>query len=842
MSLTRPPSPKPRRDSAAPIDLARRAALFESVMANAKDAVLVTEAEPIDAAHGGPRIIYVNEAFTAMTGYTLSEAVGSTPRMLQSPRTDRDELDRLRRALEAWESVEVELLNVRKDGTEFWVQFIIVPVTDEAGWFTHWVSIQREVTQRRRRVDELNAMVRGTSEVVILADADGTIQACSPAAQTTLGDTGAGLVGVTVTDFVAPEHRQAAGEALRSLRGPGSAEAGGEVLLRTPSGWRWFDAVARWAPIDNTRTATVITATDATERRRVRLALRQARQRFHGAFADAPIGMAVHARDGSLLQVNAQLTRLLGRSEDELLTMSLDDLVHPDDRRASREERQEVIDGTIPIGRRETRLLHADGRTVGVMLSSSIVRREADAVELVIHVEDISERKALEARLTHQAMHDGLTRLPNRALFLDRLGIALQRAKRSHGPVSVLFLDLNDFKTINDTYGHEVGDEVLATTAKRLGGVVRPGDTAARFGGDEFTVLCEGVGTEEARLIAKRIVEVLMAPIALPEQAQMQIHASIGIAVALPEQAMTADELLRDADMAMYAAKSSDDDVKAFDDGLRSRTLARANHARELSNAIEREELELYFQPFEPLGVGDAPLPMEFEALLRWHHPQRGLLLPATFIPLAEESGLITTLDEWVLRRACEDAATVLAEGATVWVNMSLASLSRPQLVERVQKSLAQAGVAATSLGVELTERALGGGGAQMRATADRLRALGIKLAVDDFGTGYSSLSSVIERPVDRLKIDRSLTNALPDLRSVAVIRAIAAMASALGLDTVAEGVEDEAQLAALRDLGCDRGQGMLLARPMNLSELADYYRGRRGSGPGSSSRRRLAR
>ena len=823
MALMRPTTPKPARDAAAPVDLVRRAALFESVMGNAKDAVLVTEAEPIDAADGGPRILYVNEAFTAMTGYSLAEAVGSTPRMLQSERTDRAELDRLRRALVAWETVEVELLNVRKDGSEFWVQFIVVPVTDEAGWFTHWVSIQRDVTDRRRRVDELNAMVRGTSEVVVLADADGAIRACSPAAERTLTRTATGLVGARIEDFVWPEQRPAVNETLGSLRVPGTAGVSGEVLLRTSSGWCWFDAVARLAPIDNTRTAMVITATDATQRRRVRLALRQAQERFHGAFADAPIGMAVHARDGSLLQVNAQLTRLLGRSEKALLGMSLDDLVHPDDREASRDERRAVIAGSISVGRRETRLLHADGRTVGVMLSSSIVRRQAESVELVIHVEDISERKALEARLTHQAMHDGLTHLPNRALFLDRLEIALRRGQRTSTPVSVLFLDLNDFKAINDTRGHEIGDEVLATTAKRLAAVVRPGDTAARFGGDEFTVLCDAAGPEEARLIAQRITEVLKAPIVLPHQSEMHMHASVGIATAPASSTITADELLRDADMAMYAAKASEAHIEAFDERLRSRTLARANHEQELRRALDRDELELYFQPFESL-TDNGPSRIEFEALLRWRHPQRGLLLPSTFIPLAEESGLVTALDDWVLRRACQDVANILADGAKVWINMSLASLSRSQIVEHVQSCLSRAGVAATSLGLELTERALGGGGEQMRTASQRLRELGITLAVDDFGTGYSSLSSVIERPVDRLKIDRSLITSLPNRESVAVIRAIVAMATSLGLDTIAEGIEQEAQLTALRQLGCDRGQGFLLAEPMNLPELSAYY------------------
>jgi diguanylate cyclase (GGDEF)-like protein/PAS domain S-box-containing protein len=804
--------------------MARRAVLFASVMANAKDSVVVTEAEPVDLASGGPRILYVNEAFTAMTGYSPSEAVGNTPRMLQSPGTDGDELDRLRRALAAWEPVEVELLNVRKDGSEFWVQFIIVPVADEAGWYTHWVSIQRDVTDRRRRLDELRAMVRGTSEVVLLTDPDGTIRASSPAADRTLAVNGDILTGVSMVDFVLPEQRGAVREALSSLSRPDGVDVAQEVLLQTTWGWRWFEAAARLARLDDTGATIVVTAVDVTERRQERAQLREARERFAGAFADAPIGMAIHAHDGALLQVNAQLSRLLGRDEQTLLALSLDDLVHPDDRRDSRCERGEVIAGSIPVGRRETRLLHADGRTVGVMLSSSIVRRDADLVELVAHVEDISERKALEARLTHQAMHDGLTHLPNRALFLDRLEIALRRGERADSPVSVLFLDLDQFKAINDSRGHEIGDEVLAATAKRLTSLVRPGDTAARFGGDEFTILCDGAGTDEALLIAERIAEVFEAPFTLERQGDMHLRASIGIATSF-SSTVTADELLRDADMAMYAAKGTDVRIAVFDERLRSQTNARISHEQELSLALDRDELTLHFQPLEDLVTdNDVARPAEFEALVRWHHPERGLLLPSAFIPLAEESGLITAVDRWVLRHACADAVQIAGGDAKVWVNMSLSSLRELSIVEYVQGCLAAAGLPATSLGLELTERAVGEGGEHMRIVVQRLRDLGVELAVDDFGTGYSSLSSLIERPVDVLKIDRSFVIALPKPTSAAVVRGIVAMAAALGLATVAEGVEQEAQLDAVRELGCDRAQGFLMARPMDLAALIEYY------------------
>lgn len=823
--MTAPPlTPKPSRDSAAPIDAERRARLFASVMANAKDSVLVTEAEPVDLASGGPRILYINEAFTAMTGYSSAEAVGATPRILQSPRTDQRELDRLRRALRRWEPVQVELLNVRKDGSEFWVQFIIVPVADADGWYTHWVSVQRDVTARRRHDEELSAMVRGANELIAVVDPGGGIRVASPAAERALGTAGGRLAGRSVIDFLRPGAEIAGRAALQAAGRPGGLDRSWEVELDTVGGWRWFEVTPRLASLQDEHATVVVTAVDVSVRRRERAALRRAQQRFEGAFADAPIGMAVHGRDGSMLEVNEQLCRLLGRDEGDLLALGLDELVHPDDRDENEAERRAVFGGTLAVGRRETRMLHADGRVVGTMLSTSVVRRDDEVAELVVHVEDISERKALEARLTHQALHDALTRLPNRALFLDRLQTALRRSERDRAPVSVLFIDIDRFKQINDWLGHATGDRVLTTIAHRLTTLLRPGDSAARFGGDEFTILCEGTGVGPAAAVADRIVNAIEAPIDLPGHGEIAMRASIGIATASSPD-VTADVLLRDADVAMYAAKrSAGVRYEVFDERLRARTTTRLNDEQELRRAIDGEELELLYQPLFGVDAGDGPL--EFEALVRWRHPQRGLLAPAVFIGLAEETGLIVDVDRWVLRRACEDAAGLPLCGARVWVNVSLRSLGDPRLADHVRECLEAGGLAVTTLGLEITERAVVEGGDEVRAQVERLRGLGVEFAADDFGTGYSSLSALIERPVDVLKIDSSFVSAMPSATAVAVVRAIVAMAAALGLRTVAEGVENEEQLDAVRALGCDRVQGFLLAHPMKLAALAERYGG----------------
>ncbi len=804
------------------MDAERRARLFASVLANAKDAVLVTEAEPVDEASGGPRILYVNEAFTAMTGYTADEAVGRTPRMLQSPETDQDELDRLRLALAQWRSVQVELRNVHKDGHEFWVQFIIVPVADEDGWYTHWISIQRDVTERHEHDERTAALVAGSSDVVLLCDLDGRVSSASPAASRTLDDAGRGLVGADVLALLRPEARDAAHAALQALGRPEPPPGSHELEVRTTAGWRWFELSLRLASLDGAAPVAVVTATDCTERRQEQAALHVAQDRLRGAFADAPTGMVVVADDGTLLSVNAQFCELVGRSERQLVGRGIDPLIHPDDRRDSVVDRRDVLSGELSVIRRERRVLHADGHVVGVMFSASVVRREGDASELVVHIEDISERKALEAALTHQAMHDDLTHLPNRGLFLDRLATALERGERNATALSVLFIDLDHFKTINDSFGHEAGDRVLSAVARRLGSLVRPGDTASRFGGDEFAVLCDGADARQAALIATRIAAALDAPVALPELGDVELGASIGVATA-DGSTPTAEALLRQADTAMYAAKIRPDvGFYAFDAQLAADEGAESTVERRLADAIARDELEVHYQPIGPgLREDDA---FEFEALVRWRDPILGLRPPVDFISVAERSGLIVDIDRWVLDRACADAAGLGDGRVRVWVNFAQRTLVEPGFDEHVEACLKRSGLPPAALGLEITERAVVESSDATYRTFERLRGLGVQIAVDDFGTGYSSLAALIERPVDVLKLDRSLIEGVPASASIAIVRAIVAMADALGLRTVAEGVEHAEQLELLVDLGAQHIQGYHLARPMPLAALAERY------------------
>jgi len=433
-------------------------------------------------------------------------------------------------------------------------------------------------------------------------------------------------------------------------------------------------------------------------------------------------------------------------------------------------------------------------------------------------------RLAAEQGLRHQALHDPLTQLPNRTLLLDRLALAVARRRREQTWVAVLYLDLDDFKTINDSLGHAAGDELLRTLAPRLSEVLRPSDTLARLGGDEFAILCEGLDeVTESAAIAERLLAVVARPV---EVAGVELRPSVSIGIALtgPGSAHDDVDLLRDGGVAMYRAKHAGRGrYELFDDDMRAETVERVALAHDLRRAIADGELRLVYQPMVRFAEARAH---GFEALVRWTHPERGEIGPDRFIPLAEQHGLIEPLGRWVLREALDqlrrwrDAGLPMGDMA-MSVNVSRVQLSRPGLAEEVFDVLAERGIAPRQLVVEVTESAVMDDPEVATATLDALAEAGVRIALDDFGVGQSSLACLRDLPLDALKLDRGFITSLASSRqAAAIVRAVCDMARTLGFSVVAEGVETEAQSQVVEALGCDIGQGFLYARPVPPSEI----------------------
>ncbi len=556
------------------------------------------------------------------------------------------------------------------------------------------------------------------------------------------------------------------------------------------------------------------------------------RDRFQHAFFAAVVGMAIVTVDGSFLQVNPALCDLVGYDEDDLLRLTHPSITHPDDIQQESEQNQRLLAGETDSYRIEKRYVHREGHEIWSELSVSLVRNESGRPRyLIAQMVDITDRKLFEQQLLHQAFHDRLTGLPNRGLFMDRLEHALARRPREDETIAVLFLDLDNFKVINDSLGHRAGDQLLLTMAERLQTCVREGDTVARLGGDEFTVLLEHItDLTDAILVAQRIAEQSLTLYTIGDR-EVSVTASIGIAIPGGE-GETADDLLRNADIAMYEAKRRGKArYEVFAAPMTVRAHERLELEIELRRAIERGEFVLHYQPVVDLRTGRI---VEVEALIRWRHPLRGLLPPADFITIAEETGAMIDIGGWVLRRACrrlqqwqqEFPAPAGQRPLTMSVNLSTRQFLQPSLVDTVREVLDETGIEPRTLKLEVSERAIMEDAASAIATLRDLRALGIKLAIDDFGTGYSSLTYLKQFAVNILKIDRMFVDGIShDIEDTSIVEAILAIGKSLGIRTVAEGVETPAQLAFLTARGCNSGQGHLFSPPLPPDEFTTLLR-----------------
>jgi diguanylate cyclase (GGDEF)-like protein/PAS domain S-box-containing protein len=557
---------------------------------------------------------------------------------------------------------------------------------------------------------------------------------------------------------------------------------------------------------------------------------RQSEARFASLVQHSSDLITVLAPDATVVYQSPAIERVLGWKPEEIVGRRLDELLEAADR--SRLARM-VADGVERPGpgaqTLECTLQHKDGsaRQFEVLFTNLI---DDEAVGgIVLNSRDVSERKAFERQLAHQAFHDPVTGLPNRALFVERVRHAIARGRRERRGLGIIFIDLDDFKIINDSLGHAAGDEVLMQVAQRLALSIRASDTAARFGGDEFAVLLEDIeGVQEAADAAERIIDAMGAPVTAAHK-EVVLRGSLGIAIAGDENATDADELIRDADAAMYIAKrDGKGGYRLFEPEMHEGVLARLELRTDLQRAMATEQLELYYQPVVRLEDGSIS---GVEALLRWHHPERGLVSPDQFIPLAEETGLIVPIGRWVLREGCRQGRRLLAElppdrPVSLAINLSLKQLQHSDIVADVRDALEDSGLPAESLTLEITESVLMADTDLAVQRLAELKALGVKLALDDFGTGYSSLSYLSRFPVDVLKMDRSFLSEGASKQTTDLATAVVALGNTLSLEVVAEGIELPEQWHTLRGLGCELGQGFYFARPMNaesaLAFLAD--------------------
>ncbi|OOV12720.1 EAL domain-containing protein [Deinococcus sp. LM3] len=725
-----------------------RLRLLESVAVHAREAVMISDAEPVTG--DGPRVVYVNAAFTRMTGYAPEDILGRTPRILQGPDSDRAVLDRIRANLLSWTPVDEMVQNYRKDGTPIWVHLSIVPVADARGWFTHWVSVQRDVTQevQRERRD------RTRRELLEMAAAgrpvDDLLNGLCRLIRLDLGD-------LIVTAWLRDGH-------LLSMR------------------------------------ASVNSDTDAV------------RASAHEGVAQVDL----RRDDGvSATVIRTRQPLMVGDIRSEEVTL------HRGARAALLASGVHAM-WTLPV-----LSSRADEQPLGVFTVFSREARTPTAAELAA-LQDLTglaslliERALAQTRMQRLAMYDSLTGLPNRALYLEYLTQALNRSSHTGERLAVGLLDLNRFKIINDTLGHSAGDELLRQVAQRLRRTFRPSDVIARMGGDEFTLILPF--TSEAGVFRRGMEKLLntcfQAPFRVREQ-ELFVTASLGLALT-PEHGTDAETLLSAADLAMYRAKRTGGGVAAFDPAAAALQPGRVSLETDLHHALDRGELELHYQPLFRAGTREL---VGAEALCRWRHPRLGLVSPAEFIPLAENTGLILPIGAWVLNEACRQLAQwrTLHPDLQMGVNLSPRQFWNPQLVQSVQAALITHGLPGSCVVLEITESVLMNV-PDAEATLRHLRALGVRLSLDDFGTGYSSLSYLNRFPLTSLKIDRSFLQGVtgdPHGTPEKVIQAVMLLAHALDLHVTTEGIETPEQAAFIEEVGGDILQGYLLGRPVPASQF----------------------
>jgi diguanylate cyclase (GGDEF)-like protein/PAS domain S-box-containing protein len=668
-------------------------------------------------------------------------------------------------------------------------------------------------------------------DAVVVADANGHLVWANPAAERIFGLSVADIVGLDALEFLHPEDIELAAASLESVR---DKNVGSPIELRvkTPTGWKLVELIGANLVGKPPINGLVWCLRDLTERRRWELATNDIEQFRSLVHNSASILMLLDAT-GTVQSVSAAITRMLGHDQALVEGHPLEDFVVQADRPALRGALALALEGGLAEEGPtivEVDLRRRDGG-VPIPCELSIVNLLDDPTVngLAVSAHNITQLRSTRDALERLATRDPLTGLPNRKLILDRIEQMQKRGRRTGHDGAVLFIDLDRFKDVNDSLGHRVGDDVLRQAAIRFQGALRETDSIGRLGGDEFVVLVEGSGAHNAEAAAARLIESLDAPFAVHSAARPMLSVSASIGIVSGSYA-SAEDLLMDADVALYEAKAAGRNrAMRFEPHMRGEFRTRIELERDLRLALERGEFFLVYQPVVSLSDGAV---QSMEALLRWRRPSGLVIAPDAFIPALEESGLIVGVGSFVLREACRQTRLWYEAGlpTAVSVNVSPRQFETGTLVDEIQAALADSGLDPTSLILEMTETTLMRDSHESALRLTALKDLGIRLAIDDFGTGYSSLAYLQQFPVDILKIDRTFVGTGADRASTALVHALIELGSALGLKTVAEGIETVDQLMRLKHEGCDAGQGFYFSHPLEVAD-AQRFLATAGSG-----------
>jgi Amt family ammonium transporter len=769
-------------------------------------------------------VMAVNEAFERLFGYLLVEIQGRSLRGVIIPPGRENELAGMTEALARHGSARVETTRVRRDGSLLQVVVTLFPASDDPDCellFAVYTDIQElRDTERslQQAEDKYRSIFEHAAEGIFQTTPEGRYLSANPALARIYGyasphDLMEGLRDIESQLYVDPGRRD---EFVRAVGETGQVTDFESRIRRRDGSVIWISENARAVRGPSGEIAYYEgMVSDVTARKRAEKALKRERVRLKMLFEGSPQAMAFLSPEGRILDVNPAFVRLFGHGREDIVGEFNRHLIVPDELMPESDGFFRTISTGQSVNRQTVRKAKSGLRIpVSVLGYPVVIGGELEGIYYIY--EDITERKSFEEQLTHQAFHDSLTGLPNRNLFMERLSRAMERSKRRVGyHFAVLLLDLDRFKRINDSLGHLAGDTLLKGIARRLEACLRSVDTVARLGGDEFAVLLEEFGsTREVIEVADRIKEVLDRPFQISGH-EVYCGASIGI-VLRTQGYSTPEEILRDSDTAMYRSKESGKDRLAFTRRMREAAVENLRLENELRQGLKNGELALHYQPVVRVPGGEL---LGFEALARWNHPVRGMVSPARFIPLAEETGLILPLGEWVLSQAMRQLGRwreeyPQARGLFLTVNISSKQFRQTDLVDSVRRKLKRRAVPPALFKLEITESVIMRDAKGSAEKLGQLKALGIQLLVDDFGTGYSSLSYLQRFPIDGLKIDRSFVSG-DERENVEIMRTIVSLARNLGLDVVAEGVETAAQLESLADAGCMSAQGYWFARPL---------------------------